>query len=1023
MEFTGERYVPAMEGQMKYEHLHRYALCLELVAGKSVLDIASGEGYGAALLASVAESVKGVDIDAGSVEHARHLYYKPNLSFVAGSCDRIPLPDHSFDVVTSFETIEHHDKHEEMLDEIKRVLKPGGMLIISSPNKLTYSDEPGYTNPYHVKELYYDQFQELLQHRFKSIRMFGQRLAAGSFVFPLGTAGGSKLTSLTGDANGVVDHVRELPSPIYFIAVCCDDPAMQNRDLSSVYFDRTDDLLQTLALERVHDVRTMQEQVRHLEREIVEQRKNFEAEIARISAGYEAEINRRGDAIIGYNEELKQRDIEIECKDREIVLREDALAQLRAHWQVSEKNIRDHQANIEEYKKTLTETRAHLSRCLEILNWIYASRSWRLSNSFRQVEKLNERLSTGSRGNQLFEGQLEAPQMAVSDSLEVRGWVRSSAGPIMYVEAFLDDFYLGRIRYGAERPDGYSDRISLHGFNLVGVRTLRVRAHDQKNNRQVYACPIVIVPESQHDRKSAETPEIFQATLEHPAPNESVFAQFEVSGWVYSRAGGVTFVNAFIDDVEIGRVTYGQERTDVVKAFPALAPLRCGFSHVFSLKDVTVRGQCTLRIQFYDEKGNTRSLERPIKIEMAPLIEAKENPQSAMQEIPIQELPAQLKEVIAEFQNRTQRDPSVLDWDSKLNLAGALPRLAVFSPPPGNDGDTLPYFDHTIDVVVTSASGPARLAEGRRVAAGVFVRLVDRDKFEIEWQNGMSDRELQTTSIIIPVYNNVAYTRKCLDRVRETLPHNFKDEIIVVDDASSDDTPAVLEHFSAIDIRVKVFRNPKNSGFITSCNRGAKEASGEILVFLNNDTLPSDGWLPALLRVFREKRDVGAVGGKLVYPDGTLQEAGGVIFSDGSGCNFGKYDKAANGPLYSFLREVDYCSGALLATPRELFLELGGFDLRFQPAYYEDTDYCFTLREKGYRVYYQPESVIVHFEGISSGTDITSGVKSYQVVNRDKFVEKWRHVLQYQPAPPRRLDSVTLQQLAFSRSTANGYGK
>src|SRR5438093_10994 len=104
MDFTGERYVPEIEGQIRYEHLHRYALCLQLVAGKTVLDIASGEGYGSALLATAARSVTGVDIDALTVDHARHLYYKPNITFLVGSCDKIPLPDHSFDVVTSFET-------------------------------------------------------------------------------------------------------------------------------------------------------------------------------------------------------------------------------------------------------------------------------------------------------------------------------------------------------------------------------------------------------------------------------------------------------------------------------------------------------------------------------------------------------------------------------------------------------------------------------------------------------------------------------------------------------------------------------------------------------------------------------------------------------------------------------------------------------------------------------------------------------------------------------------------------------
>src|SRR5207249_3629118 len=149
-----------------------------------------------------------------------------------------------------------------------------------------------------------------------------------------------------------------------------------------------------------------------------------------------------------------------------------------------------------------------------------------------------------------------------------------------------------------------------------------------------------------------------------------------------------------------------------------------------------------------------------------------------------------------------------------------------------------------------------------------------------------------------------------------------------------------------------------------------------------------------------------------LYPDGTLQEAGGVIFSDGSGYNFGKNDKAANAPLYSFLREVDYCSGALLATPRALFHELGGFDTRFQPAYYEDADYCFALRARGYRVYYQPESVIVHFEGVSSGAGLGNGVKSYQEVNRVKFVEKWKEALQHQHPAPERHDVVTMHALA-----------
>jgi ubiquinone/menaquinone biosynthesis C-methylase UbiE len=253
MEFTGERYVPSVDGQIKYEHLHRYALCLEFVAGKSVLDLASGEGYGSMALAKAAHSVFGVDIDAASIEHANYQYRDcKNLKFLVGSCDSLPLPDKSVEVVTSFETIEHHDKHEEMMLEIKRVLKPGGLLIISSPNRLTYSDESNYSNPYHVKELYYDELINLLEHHFEYVRIYGQRLATGSFIFPLQDSNESNFKAFTSDGDRVNSQVCILKSPIYFLALCSDQSINIDRPLDSVYIDSLDDLMNAVDTERHH---------------------------------------------------------------------------------------------------------------------------------------------------------------------------------------------------------------------------------------------------------------------------------------------------------------------------------------------------------------------------------------------------------------------------------------------------------------------------------------------------------------------------------------------------------------------------------------------------------------------------------------------------------------------------------------------------------------------------------------------------------------------------------------------------
>jgi len=247
MEFTGERYLPSLKGQINYEHFHRYVLSLEFAAGKSVLDLASGEGYGSALMARVAKSVTGVDIDPEAVEQARQQYANyHNLNFLVGACKSVPLPAQSVDVVVSFETIEHHDKHQEMMREIKRVLRPQGALIISSPDRLTYSDEPNNHNPFHVKELYYDEFVDLLNRYFQSVQVYGQKFTTGSFIFPLRGSNTVSFKSYVRDGNSVTQETCRLRAPIYFVAVCSDGEIDSSQILNSVYIDNDDDMLRSL---------------------------------------------------------------------------------------------------------------------------------------------------------------------------------------------------------------------------------------------------------------------------------------------------------------------------------------------------------------------------------------------------------------------------------------------------------------------------------------------------------------------------------------------------------------------------------------------------------------------------------------------------------------------------------------------------------------------------------------------------------------------------------------------------------
>lgn len=239
-------------------------------------------------------------------------------------------------------------------------------------------------------------------------------------------------------------------------------------------------------------------------------------------------------------------------------------------------------------------------------------------------------------------------------------------------------------------------------------------------------------------------------------------------------------------------------------------------------------------------------------------------------------------------------------------------------------------------------------------------------------------------SIIIPHFNKAELTLACLaflGQLKTDIPY----EVILVNDGGSASTVELLATVEG----VRFVDLEKNTGFLTAANTGANGAIGEILVFLNNDCFVLQGWLDALVALFDEDATCGIAGSLLIAETGYVSESGGFILTDGNGWNFGRGEEIGCTDI-SFMRPVDFVSGASLAVRASLWLELGGFDQVYAPAYYEDVDLCFRARRAGYRVLVQPKSRVVHVEGSSAGRDLTTGPKKSQAVNREIFLQSWR---------------------------------
>lgn len=672
----------APDVQVVYEHMHRYLWAARLVAGKRVLDLGSGEGFGAAILAESASAVVGVDVDERTVEHATLNWSGPSTSFVRGNAlDLSAFETDSFDVVVAFEIVEHVTDQARMFAEIDRVLSSDGILIVSTPDRRMYSEASGRENPFHERELSYEEFSSLLHGTFANAAVWGQRTITGSHLGAIELEGDDAPVAQSDffiERAGDEWRIAGPPAALYLVAIA------SHAQLPAVPASST---LGDCGLELLR--------------------------------ARERDSNQAADDLTKAADES-------------------------AKGLAGERDAAEHR---------MTATLAELRRREADFAEREASRDARLRRLDAELAERSERIS--------------------------------------YQD---DELARGRTR------------ISEMEAALVGL-------HTQLEQAKLLTARV----------ETSVTWQTFQ----------------RVRGRLFHALGG--------------------ERAPMVRA---------------------------LRLT--------------------------------------------------------------------LRAVGRLSRRRT-------------------------AAGASAIAEAPMRPTGEQINL---PRF--------ADPRV---SLIIPLYSCAGLTRRCLETIRDHTGPAF--EVVVIDDTADPDTKGLLTLIQG----AQVLHNEQNEGYLRSVNRGAADARGEWLVLCNNDIEVTPGWLENLLETAEAGEDVGVVAPKFVAPDGVLSEAGGIIWSDGTGVNYGRGEDPSL-PKYEYTREVDYGSAAALLVRASLWREIGGFDERFAPMYYEDTDLCFEARRRGWRVQYEPTAVIVHAEGSTAGTDVSSGHKRHQEVNRKKFVRKWREQLRAEHLPP-----------------------
>jgi GT2 family glycosyltransferase/SAM-dependent methyltransferase len=914
--WTGERYVPQVTGQIQLEHIHRYLVAREYAKEKDVLDIASGEGYGSAILANTARSVIGVDIAAEAVRHASIRYKRDNVQFRHGSCVEIPLDNNSVDLVVSFETIEHLDEHKAMMAEIKRVLRPEGVLIISSPDKKEYSILLNYRNPFHVRELFKEEFEDLIRAYFKNLALLSQRIVYGSGILP--ESGAFPVTSYD-----IKDSSRSHPGlarPKYLIALASDAalPILSGGLLEQPVEESENVKSYAELLEKRSGViAQLENKVRQLEEQLRSQSAQLGEKVRQLGEQLRSQSSQSAERARQLEERLHSQVAEVAsvnlALDGERRLCQSMTGSLswRLTWPlrvlrdtvtttIKKNSGNSHGTNRPSLKATLPDDPP------VCVNSLYKAAFGRIADPEGLANRIHQ-LQSGVSLEVLAEQLVGSPEFQTRHGSDQKVDIK-----------FIATLY--RDGLGREPdPEGLAHWLAV-ATGATRAKVLAALASSDEAIEKARTSSWTNLPNAESALIADLFDERYYLEKNPSVASEGIapFPHYRTIGW---REG--LDPNPFFD-----ARWYLEHNPDAVSL--GIDPLEhyCTYGWRQGLSPSP----------HFDSAWYLKAYPDVAKAGMEPLMHYLK---SGLVE---GKFPRSLDREIAELPNR-----SLAKW-----------------------------IDDCCTQLLSSSTGK-ELPEALRktVITNIGYALA-----------AMHTENPHEVSIIVPVHNNVIFTLVSVASVLMSDPRTSF-ELIVADDVSTDDTRSIFE---CLPKPIRYLRWDHGHGFLKSCNAAATYAGGKYLVFLNNDTIVFPKWLDSLIDTLQKQPDAGLVGSKLLSASGRLQEAGGIIWNDASGMNFGSGDDPLR-PEYNYLREVDYCSGCSFGIPKDLWTKLGGFDERFAPAYYEDTDLCFRIRQSGKKVFYQPLSKLIHFEGVSSGTSTSSGVKAYQERNRPKFLDRWSSTL------------------------------